>query len=140
MNERAAHGFRKFYKTRVEQVMRPINVEITMGHDIGLSASYYKPTEREVLEDHLKAVPLLTIYGEHLALQRKVEELREKSREENYIIKGKLSEKEQEIRLSTAGFGKYRFHRRSVRPTGYGDARHRGHKADANCITISVRT
>lgn len=79
--------------------MRPINVEITMGHDIGLSASYYKPTEREVLEDHLKAVPLLTIYGEHLALQRKVEELREKSREENYIIKGKLSEKEQEIRL-----------------------------------------
>ena len=53
---KAAHGFRKFYKSHTEQVMRPINVEITMGHDIGVSASYYKPTEREVLEDYLKAV------------------------------------------------------------------------------------
>ena len=41
--------------------MRPINVEITMGHNIGISASYYRPTEREVLEDYLKAVDLLTI-------------------------------------------------------------------------------
>jgi hypothetical protein len=39
----AAHGFRKFYKTRTELVMKPINVEITMGHNIGVSASYYKP-------------------------------------------------------------------------------------------------
>ena len=45
---KAAHGFRKFYKSRAEQVMKPINVEITMGHDIGISASYYKPTEKEV--------------------------------------------------------------------------------------------
>jgi hypothetical protein len=41
---KAAHGFRKFYKSRAEQIMKPINVEITMGHDIGISASYYKPT------------------------------------------------------------------------------------------------
>jgi hypothetical protein len=34
---KAAHGFRKFYKSRAEQVMKPINVEITMGHDIGVS-------------------------------------------------------------------------------------------------------
>jgi len=34
--------------------MRPINVEITMGHDIGISGSYYKPTEKEVLEDYVK--------------------------------------------------------------------------------------
>ena len=54
-----AHGFRKFYKSRTEQVMRPINVEITMGHDIGVSESYYKPTEHEVLEDYLKAVDFL---------------------------------------------------------------------------------
>ena len=33
---KGAHGFRKFYKTRAEQVMKPINVEITMGHNIGL--------------------------------------------------------------------------------------------------------
>jgi hypothetical protein len=34
--------------------MKPINVEMTMGHDIGLSESYYKPSEKEVLEDYLK--------------------------------------------------------------------------------------
>ena len=53
---KAAHGFRKFYKSRAEQTMRPINVEITMGHNIGISASYYRPTEQEVLQDYLKAV------------------------------------------------------------------------------------
>ena len=37
---KAAHGFRKFYKTRAEQVMKPINVEVTMGHNIGVSASF----------------------------------------------------------------------------------------------------
>jgi hypothetical protein len=61
---KAAHGFRKFYKTRSEQVMKPINVEITMGHNIGISQSYYKPTERDVLEDYLKAIPLLTLGGD----------------------------------------------------------------------------
>jgi len=40
---KAAHGFRKYYKSRTEQVMKPINVEITMGHNVGLSAHYYRP-------------------------------------------------------------------------------------------------
>lgn len=63
---------RKFYKTHAKQVMKPINVEITMGHDIGVSASYYKPTEREVLEDYLKAVELLTINGHSKLLQKQI--------------------------------------------------------------------
>ena len=41
---KGVHGFRKYDKSRAEQVMKPINVELTMGHDIGLSESYYKPT------------------------------------------------------------------------------------------------
>ncbi|MGH9924774.1 MAG: hypothetical protein ACRD5B_05295, partial [Nitrososphaeraceae archaeon] len=32
---KGAHGIRKYYKTRAEQVMKPANVEITMGHNIG---------------------------------------------------------------------------------------------------------
>jgi hypothetical protein len=52
---------RKFFKTRAEQVMKPINVESLMGHSVGISDSYYRPTEKELLEDHLKAVPLLTV-------------------------------------------------------------------------------
>ena len=31
--------------------MKPINVEITMGHNIGISESYYRPTDREVTDD-----------------------------------------------------------------------------------------
>jgi hypothetical protein len=77
--------------------MRPINVELTMGHDIGISKSYYKPTEREILEDYLKAVEMLTINHDELTLQKRVSELTERSKEENYIIKGKLSEKEKEM-------------------------------------------
>ena len=32
-----------------------------MGHSTGISESYYRPTEKELLEDYLKAVPLLTV-------------------------------------------------------------------------------
>lgn len=55
------HGFRKFFKTRAEQIMKPINVEILMGHSTGVSDSYYKPTEHDLLTDYLKAVPLLQV-------------------------------------------------------------------------------
>jgi integrase len=95
---KAAHGFRKFYKSRAEQVMKPINVEITMGHDIGVSASYYKPQAREVLEDYLKAVDLLTINSDKVILQKEVTELKEKSKDSEYIIKAKLQEKDDQIR------------------------------------------
>lgn len=56
MEWKAVHGFRKFFKTQAEQVMKSINVEMCMGHTIGVSNSYYKPTTKEVLEDYLKTV------------------------------------------------------------------------------------
>jgi integrase len=65
------HGFRKFFKTHAEQVMKPINVEMLMGHSVGLSRSYYKPRESELLEDYLKAVPLLTINEVNKVMQEK---------------------------------------------------------------------
>jgi hypothetical protein len=74
---KGAHGFRKFYKTRAEQVMKPINVEITMGHNIGISSSYYKPTEKEVLEDYQKAVDLLTVNDDN-RLREKILSLEQK--------------------------------------------------------------
>jgi integrase len=89
-----AHGYRKFYKSRAEQIMKPINVEITMGHDIGISSSYYKPTEREVLDDYIKAIPLLTINGNSSILQKQVEELAEKTNNNDYLFKAKLQEKD----------------------------------------------
>jgi hypothetical protein len=47
----------------------------------------------------LKAVDLLTINDDKLTLQKQVTQLTEKSKEESYIIKEKLSEKENEILL-----------------------------------------
>ena len=95
----ADHGFRKFFKTHAEQVMKPINVKILMSHSTGVSDSYYKPIEKILLEDYLKAVDLLTINTDNITLQKQIAELTEKSKEENYIIKGKLSDKEKEIQL-----------------------------------------
>jgi hypothetical protein len=64
---------------------------------VPVSASYYKPQAREVLEDYLKAVPLLTINGDSIVLQKQVAELTEKSRDNEYLIKGKLQDKENQI-------------------------------------------
>jgi hypothetical protein len=96
---KAAHGFRKYYKSRAEQIMKPINVELTMGHSIGVSASYYKPREHEVLEDYLKATDLLTINSDSKLLQKQVEELKERSTDNEYIIKAKLHEKDEQIQI-----------------------------------------
>jgi hypothetical protein len=74
--------------------MKPINVEITMGHSIGISASYYRPTEREVLDDYIKAIPLLTISGNKSFLQAQVEELTEKTNSNDYLLKARLQEKD----------------------------------------------
>ena len=99
-HEFSVHGFRKFFKTKAELGgMRPINVETLMGHSTGISDSYYRPTDNDLLEDYLKAVDNLTITYDENRLQKQVNELNEKSKEENYIIKGKLSEKEKEIEL-----------------------------------------
>lgn len=46
---------------QAEQVMKSANVEMLMGHDIGVSKSYYKPQEKDVMEDYLKVVNKLTI-------------------------------------------------------------------------------
>lgn len=78
------HGFRKFFKTRSERAMKSLNVEILMGHDIGLANSYYRPSEQELLDDYTKAVDLLTIFNDKSKLERQVKELRDKSKDSEY--------------------------------------------------------
>lgn len=55
-----------------------------MNHSTGISDSYYRATEQELLEDYLKAVDMLSINDDKVTLQKQVAELTEKSREENY--------------------------------------------------------
>jgi hypothetical protein len=45
-----------------------------MSHSIGISDSYYRPTEEELLNDYLKAISCLTISDEN-RLQEQVNEL-----------------------------------------------------------------
>ncbi len=58
---KGAHGFRKFFKTHAGQVMKSDDVEILMGHSLGVASSYYHPEISYLEKEYLKAVPLLTI-------------------------------------------------------------------------------
>lgn len=94
---KAVHGFRKYFKSRAEQIMKPINVEVLMGHSIGISDSYYRPKESEILDDYLKATGLLTLNSDDVVLKKQVQKLEEENRKNEYIVKGKLKEKEDQI-------------------------------------------
>ena len=43
-----------------------------MNHSTGISDSYYRATEKELLEDYLKAVGMLSIDDDKLTLQKQV--------------------------------------------------------------------
>jgi integrase len=92
------HGLRKFFKTRCELAgMIPINIEILMGHSVGISDSYYRATENELLNDYLKAIELLTIIADKSKLEAKIIELTEKSKISYDAMNRKFLEKVNEI-------------------------------------------
>jgi hypothetical protein len=75
--------------------MKAANVEMLMGHDLGISKSYYKPQEKVVMEDYLKAVKNLTIQKNDDSLfEKEINDLREKNDNNEHIIKSKLQEKD----------------------------------------------
>jgi integrase len=95
------HGFRKWFKTRCEIAgMKPINIEKLMGHSVGISDSYYRATENELLEDYLKAVPVLTISREY-RVQKDMEELMVQSKNSAIDVRSQLFEKEKAIAMLT---------------------------------------
>jgi hypothetical protein len=67
-----------------------------MAHSLGESGNYHRPTEAQLLEDYLKAVDLLTINEEN-RLSKRINELQEKNMEKDYVIRGKLQEKDEQI-------------------------------------------
>ena len=89
----ADHGFRKWFKTRCESAgMRSINIETLMGHSLGLSDSYYRPTEGEILNDYLLATQALNLTNLH-GMQEKLEELIVKTEDSDRNTRGQLDEK-----------------------------------------------
>ena len=63
-----SHGYRKYFKSNAERIMRPLNVELLMDHKTGISDSYWRPTESELLEDYLRAVDYLAIEQDQKSL------------------------------------------------------------------------
>jgi integrase len=81
------HGFRKFFKTRCEMAgLRSINVEILLNHSVGVTDSYYRPQENELLQDYLKAIDSLTISKDKKTLEHEFSELKEKYEENQKSI------------------------------------------------------
>jgi len=77
-----------------------INIEIRemlLGHSIGLSDAYYRPTPEQCLNEYLKCIDDLTINEEN-RLCKQVQELQEKNQDKDYIIQGKLIEKDDQIK------------------------------------------
>jgi len=77
--------------------MKPINIEKLLSHSIGISNSYYRPTETELLDDFLKVSDLLQI-DKQSKLQKELHQYQQNNQQESYLIKGKLQEKDEEIK------------------------------------------
>jgi hypothetical protein len=61
-HEFSVHSLRKYFKTRAESGgMKPIEVETLMNHSTGISDSYWKATENELLQSYLKIVHELQV-------------------------------------------------------------------------------
>ena len=78
--------------------MKPINVEVLMGHSTGISDSYYWATENELLEDYLKAVDFLTIDDQH-TIAKQLSNLEEKKNMDIPLLNQDLHEKYREIEV-----------------------------------------
>jgi hypothetical protein len=74
--------------------MLPLHVEMLLGHDTGLSMSYYRPSEKTLLDDYLKAVDLLSVNYHEQILRRQIEDLTTKTQTNEYAINAKLQEKD----------------------------------------------
>jgi hypothetical protein len=79
--------------------MNIVSKELLMGHkqSLGLEKSYYRPTNDKLLNEYLKVIDDLTINDEN-RLSKQVQELQEKNQDKDYIIQGKLSEKDDQIK------------------------------------------
>jgi hypothetical protein len=92
------HGFRKFVHTTMANAKINIEIrEMLLGHSIGLGDAYYRPTLEQCLLEYLKVVNDLTINEENRLSQR-IKELQENNQDKDYIIQGKLSEKDEQIK------------------------------------------
>lgn len=92
-----SNGFRKFVVTNmIRAKLDFVARKMLIGHNCGLDKFYYRPGKDELVCEYLKVLDSITIDDED-RLKIKVEELTEKSKDNEYIIRGKLEEKDKQI-------------------------------------------
>ena len=99
------HGFRKFFNTECAKAgVYPDFIELMLGHKLpGMRSHYMKPDINTLLEGtkevkgYIAAIDSLTINDEN-RLSKQVQELKTKNEDSEYVIKGKLQEKEEQIK------------------------------------------
>lgn len=98
------HAFRKGFNTSLMKAgVKPVVVEMLMGHKVGLQQNYLRMSEEEVMAEYVKALDLLTI-SEEKKLRHEVEKLKVETAEldimkKNYIdMKLQLESKDDDIK------------------------------------------
>ena len=88
-----------------KQGVYPDFIELMLGHKLpGMRSHYMKPDINTLLEGtkevkgYVAAIDSLTINDEN-RLSKQVQELKEKNEDAEYVIKGKLQEKEEQIKV-----------------------------------------
>jgi hypothetical protein len=89
--------------------MKSLHVEMLLGHNTGMAKNYYRPSEREMLDEYLKAVNLLTINDEY-RLQKKVQQLQQQDEYQKYVIDKKIKEMEEQNKILNQKLIKYNKH------------------------------
>jgi integrase len=84
----SVHSYRKWFKTRCEiGGMKPVNVETLLNHSTGISDSYYRPLESELLDEYLAVAEQHLSVSTENKYKRDLEELKEKIKHESEIQK-----------------------------------------------------
>lgn len=122
---KTAHGFRKYFKTQMEQARVPsIKVELLLGHSLGVTDSYARFSEEQMLQDYLIGADYVTVNQtvvlinkslkkQEETIQKSLKEMEEKQKTELVAIQTKyyqsleqhslainnLQEKDKEIEL-----------------------------------------
>ena len=90
-NVQMMHGFRKFFTTQlIDSDVNPEIREMLLGHKIGLTSAYYRPSAQKMFNEYQKAVNNLTINEEN-RLKTKVE-LLEGEKDEITTLKNQVNE------------------------------------------------
>jgi integrase len=94
---KSIHGFRKAYKTRLENAgMKSLHIEMNMGHAVGLDSNYYRPaTLEERMKEYEKFMEILYISEvPKLKQEMKLKEEKFQENENRYYIQAKKNEEE----------------------------------------------